>query len=264
MRRSLTLVLIRDLTTHADRAACVELQELTWGRGFTEKIPAAMLLVALKTGGVVAGAFDDAGVLQGFVFGVTGVKDGRLIHWSDMLAVRPAMQGQHLGERLKAYQRERCRALGVETIYWTYDPLVAKNAHLNLNRMGARADEYVPAMYGDATNSPLQGDMPTDRFVVAWAVDPARAAAACDSLPTALPLVVGPEATEGALVEAVTVGVRIPRDISALAATDLPAARAWRFATRRAFTHYLARGYAVTGFVRDHDGGTYLLSRREA
>ena len=41
-------------------------------------------------------------------------------------------------------------------------------------------------------------------------------------------------------------------------------ARAWRFATRRAFTHYLARGYAVTGFVRDHDGGTYLLSRREA
>jgi len=257
-------VLIRDLTTHADRAACVELQELTWGRGFTEKIPAAMLLVALKTGGVVAGAFDDAGVLQGFVFGVTGLKDGRLIHWSDMLAVRPEQQGQHLGEQLKAYQRERCAALGVGTIYWTYDPLVAKNAHLNLNRMGARADEYVPAMYGDATNSPLQGDMPTDRFVVAWAVDPAHAAAPLEALPTELPLAVTATAGEGALVDAPMVGVRVPRDISALAAADLATARAWRFATRRAFTHYLARGYAVRGFVRDADGGTYLLARPEA
>ena len=40
--------------------------------------------------------------------------------------------------------------------------------------MGARVDEFIPSMYGDATNSPLQGDMPTDRFVIAWSVDPAR------------------------------------------------------------------------------------------
>jgi predicted GNAT superfamily acetyltransferase len=72
------------------------------------------------------------------------------------------------------------------------------------------------------------------------------------------------DATEGPLVDAPMVGVRIPRDISALAATDLAAARAWRVATRRAFTHYLARGYTVRGFVRDADGGTYLLVRPEA
>jgi predicted GNAT superfamily acetyltransferase len=148
---------IRDFASHADRAACVALQELTWGAGFSEKIPAAMLLVAAKTGGVVAGAFDDDGRLMGFVFGVTGVRNGTLIHWSDMLAVHPAAQGHHLGERLKAYQRDACRRLGIETIYWTYDPLVARNAHLNLNRMRARVDEFVPSMYGDATNSPLQG-----------------------------------------------------------------------------------------------------------
>ena len=258
------VVQIRDFATHADRAACVELQELTWGRGFTEKIPAAMLLVAQKTGGVVAGAFADDGTLLGFVFGVTGVQDGKLMHWSDMLAVRPEMRGQHLGERLKAYQRDRCRALGVETIYWTYDPLVAKNAHLNLNRLGAHADEYVPSMYGDATNSPLQGDMPTDRFIAAWPVDPAAAAAPLDALPPDLPLVVGPDATEGALIEAREVGVRIPRDISALAASDLVTARRWRAATRRAFTHYLPLGYHVRGFVPDAEGGTYLLTRREA
>lgn len=253
------LFVIRDFASHADRAACVELQELTWGRGFTEKIPAAMLLVAQKTGGVTAGAFADDGTLLGFVFGVTGLRNGKLIHWSDMLAVRPEAQGLHLGEQLKEYQRDQCRQRGIDTIYWTYDPLVARNAHLNLNRMGARVDEYVVAMYGEATNSPLQGDMPTDRFVISWAVDPAAAAKPLDALPDALPLAVGPDAHEGPLADAPAVGVRVPRDITAVATQDLAAARRWRFATRRAFTHYLSNGYHVRGFVADATGGTYLL-----
>jgi predicted GNAT superfamily acetyltransferase len=252
---------IRDFNSHEDRANCVALQELTWGTGFTEKVPAAMLLVAQKLGGVTAGAFADDGTMLGFVFGVTGIKDGRVVHWSDMLAVRPEAQGTHLGTRLKEYQREKCRELGIETIYWTFDPLVARNAHLNLNRMGARAVEFVPAMYGEGTNSPLQGDMPTDRFVIDWAVDPAKAAAPLDRLPDELPLAVGEDAQEGALVDAPSVGIRVPRDITALAAADIAAARRWRFATRRAFSHYLPRGYAVRGFVADARGGTYLLSR---
>lgn len=257
-------MLIRDFESHADRAQCVALQELTWGKDFTEKVPAAMLLVAQKTGGVCAGAFDDDGRMLGYVFGVTGVKDGKLMHWSDMLAVRPEAQGRDIGVRLKTWQRDKCRALGIETIYWTYDPLVARNAHLNLNKMGGRVDEYVEAMYGDATNSPLQGDMPTDRFVIAWPVDPARGAAGLDTLPADLPLAVGHDAAEGTLVGAPNVGVRVPRDISALAAADLATARRWRLATRRAFTHYLPRGYHVRGFVADADGGTYLLTRRDA
>ena len=252
---------LRDFRSHEDRAQCVALQELTWGVGFTEKVPAAMLLVAQKLGGVTAGAFAPDGTMMGFVFGVTGLKDGKLVHWSDMLAVRPESQGEHLGERLKEFQRAQCRARGIETIYWTYDPLVARNAHLNLNRMGGRVDEYVVAMYGEGTNSPLQGDMPTDRFIISWAVDPARAAAPLTALPADLPLAVHFDAREGALVDAPQVGIRVPRDISSLAATDLAAARRWRFAVRRAFTNYLPRGHVVRGFVADADGGTYLLDR---
>ncbi len=257
-------MLIRDFETHEDRAQCVELQELTWGRNFTEKVPAAMLLVAQKTGGVVAGAFDDDGKLLGYVFGVTGVKDGKLMHWSDMLAVRPEARGLDIGIRLKEYQRDRCRRLGVETIYWTYDPLVARNAHLNLNKMGARVDEYVVSMYGESTNSPLQGDMPTDRFVIAWKVDPAQSALRLDALPEELAYAVGRNAHEGALVDDHNVGIAVPRDITAVAEGDIEMARAWRFATRRAFTHYLPRGYHVRGFVADPEGGTYLLTRRDA
>lgn len=251
---------IRPFASHADRAQCVALQEITWGSGFTERVPAAMLLVAQKLGGVCAGAFDETGRMLGFVFGVTGLKDGALVHWSDMLAVHPDAQGQKLGERLKEYQRAHCRAMGIATIYWTYDPLVARNAHLNLSRMGARAEEYVEAMYGEGTNSPLQGDMPTDRFVVAWPVNAAQSAAALSGIPDAAVEAVGLGAIEAPLGDSAAVTVRVPRDISALAAEDIALARRWRMATRRAFTHYLARGYRVAGFVADADGGRYLLT----
>jgi chorismate synthase len=255
-------VRIRDFETHADRAACVALQELTWGAGFTEKVPAAMLLVAQKLGGVTAGAFDDDGTMLGFVFGVTGLKDGALVHWSDMLAVHPRAQGERLGERLKEHQREHCRRLGIRTMYWTFDPLVARNAHLNLNRMGARAAEYVEAMYGTGTNSPLQGDMPTDRFVVEWPIDPSAEAPALAAIPAGTPVVADARHDgDAALVDAPQVAVRVPRDISALVASDLAAGRRWRAVTRRAFTHYLTNGYLVRGFVADAEGGAYLLER---
>jgi chorismate synthase len=255
---------IRDFASHADRAACVALQELTWGAGFTEKVPSAMLLVAQELGGVTAGAFADDGTMLGFVFGVTGLRGGRVVHWSDMLAVHPKAQGQHLGERLKEYQRERCRTLGVETIYWTYDPLVARNAHLNLNRMGARVDDHVIAMYGEGTNSPLQGDMPTDRFIIAWAVDPTKVASPIKGIPAGTPIVADADLPSDLdLVDAPQVSVRVPRDITALAASDIAWARRWRTVTRRAFTHYLdkRRGYTVRGFIADERGGTYLLER---
>lgn len=259
---SLSLVQIRPLETLADRRQCVALQELTWGADFLEKVPAMLLQVAQEMGGVAAGAFADDGTMLGFVFGISGVRHGRLAHWSDMLAVHPDARGLGIGEKLKAFQRDRCRAIGAETIYWTYDPLVARNAHLNMNRLGARVDEYVESMYGDGTGSPLHGDMPTDRFILAWAVDPAASALPLDALPAALPLVVDEDAREGELVDAPAVGVRIPRDITALTPIDPAAARRWRFATRRAFQHYLPLGYHVRGFVADARGGTYLLVRR--
>ena len=62
---------IRALTTHAERADAVRLQEETWGAGFSEKVPAAILLVSEKTGGVAAGAFSPDGRLVGFIFGLS-------------------------------------------------------------------------------------------------------------------------------------------------------------------------------------------------
>ena len=257
---------IRALVTHEERADAVRLQEETWGAGFSEKVPAAILLVAEKTGGVAAGAFSPEGQMLGFVFGLTGVRDGALVHWSDILAVRAEAQGRRLGEAMKRYQRDRCRTIGVDRMYWTFDPFVARNAHLNLNLLGASIDEFVPNMYGTNTGSALHGAFGTDRFVARWpvATDPhpmPDAPALLAGKPVAGgPLPDGPN-PDAPLPDAPDVVVRIPEDYSALLAGDAALATAWRASARRAFLHYLHGGYRVTAFVPGRGThATYLLS----
>ncbi|HVO09856.1 MAG TPA: GNAT family N-acetyltransferase [Vicinamibacteria bacterium] len=258
-------VVLRDLSGQAELEAAVRLQEETWGAGFHERVPASILLVAQKTGGLAAGAFAPGGELLGFVFGITGVRAGRLVHWSDMLAVRPEHRGRGLGEALKRHQRERCRTIGAETILWTFDPMVARNARLNLLRLGARVDEFVVDMYGTRTGSPLH-PLGTDRFVVSWPVrlepvplpsDPAlldgvrRLAGAADP---------GLE-SEDAPPSARAVAVPVPSDLDALLAGDPERARRWHASVRRALAHFLGRGFCVRAFVCPHEGDpAYLLT----
>lgn len=249
-------VTIRRVATLAEYQECVVIQEETWGDDFRERVPAAILMVAQKLGGVCAAAFAPDGRMLGFVFGITGPKDGALAHWSDMLAVRPAARGAHVGERLKRYQRDLVRALGVTTMYWTFDPLVARNAHLNLVRLRATASEYVTNMYGDNTGSPLHGALDTDRVVAAWDLtrepgegpDPAPRPEGTFAVKTARD---GDLPGSVSLHDAPVVRVGVPFDLESL---PLGARITWRNATRRAFTHYLARGYRVIGFQRARDG----------
>ena len=242
-------ITVRRVETLAEYHECVAIQKETWGDGFREIVFPTILLVAQKLGGVCAGAFAPNGRMLGFVFGMTGVRDGKLVHWSDLLAVRPEARGIHLGERLKCYQRDLVLAVGVELMHWTFDPLVARNAHLNLTRLGARAVEYIPDMYGSDTGSPLHGGLPTDRVVVAW--DLTRPPGG-ESRPPRAGLLVNPLASNGlpalnGLLDAPVVRIAVPRDLES-EPNDRRAV--WRQVTREAFASYLARGYEVVGFRR--------------
>jgi len=88
---------IRPFKTIEEYRECVALQEETWGQGFTERVAPAILKVAQILGGLSAGAYAADGSLVGFVFGMTGVRDGELVHWSDMLAVRRGLRDSGLG-----------------------------------------------------------------------------------------------------------------------------------------------------------------------
>lgn len=277
---------IRPLATQADYDACVELQRLTWGRDFNERVPSAVLRLAQHLGGIASGAFDVDSALLGFIFGMTGVREGRLVHWSDMLAVRPDARDRGLGEALKRHQRDELVARGITRVYWTFDPLEARNAWLNFARLGARADEYVRDCYANS-DSPLHAGLPTDRLIVHWQLDDARTAdrlagrtraPSMDEAST-IPVINPPgrAARHGAVAADAAVAIdcadartdldaallllAIPARIQAIKAEDPSLAMRWRHVTRTAFEAYLPRGYSVTDASRGEAWTGLVLER---
>lgn len=266
---------IRPLTSQEDFAACVALQRDTWGQGFNDSVPGSILLVVQKLGGVAAGAFDREGRLVGFVFGITGVENGSVVHWSDMLAVRPEVQNLGVGRRLKEFQRKAVARVGGRVIYWTYDPLVARNAHLNFNVFGVRAVEYARDMYGHDTGSELHRGIGTDRLVVAWAVDDAELSRrkretsdARDAHVYKIAPVIGdaehPDRRwDRSIGTSAQLRIAVPLDVSVLQTREPTRAASWRASTRVAFESALGAGYRVEGFNVDaeQDRGFYLLTK---
>ena len=210
-------------------------------------------------------------------------------HWSHMLGVHPDYRGAGLGRALKLAQRERVRALGIDLIEWTYDPLQALNAHLNFVTLGAIVEEYEENVYGEST-SPLHGGLPTDRFVCQWWI-------ARPHVARRLSRYAGPHFSSGGSHEPLTlvshevaaapvandtsvvdgwldcgdlhlglgdrrVAVDIPLDYTQMLSAHPERARRWRFHTRALFTHYLSRGYRVVdfGLHREQARGRYLLT----
>jgi predicted GNAT superfamily acetyltransferase len=247
----------RPFSSLPDYAACVELQRITWGRNFSDVVPLSILKITQKAGGIAAGAFSPEGLLLGFVYGLTGYVDRRPFHWSHMLAVDPAARDLGLGTRLKLYQRDLLLPLGVEEVRWTFDPLESRNAHLNLNHLGAEVAEYVEDMYAGEEGSELFAGIGTDRFILSWRIAGERVARALADRragaaePFREAPVVNPGAAAGDLPGVPRVRIEIPESIQGLKAERPDAGAAWRQSTRRAFQSYLARGYRVEAFYRD-------------
>jgi predicted GNAT superfamily acetyltransferase len=268
---------IRPFATIEEYQACVALQEEVWGVGFSERVSLAILKVSQRLGGVAAGAFD-AGRLIGFVFGMTGIEDGRPVHWSDMLAVRSGRKDSGLGTALKAYQRRRMLELGVGTVYWTWDPLQSRNAYLNLGKLGVVVREYQQNMYGEVTDSPLHEGIGTDRFVALWLIETERVEARLSgreqppdlerfaNVPLALGAITEgglPRPTEPVLdLTGPDVAVTIPASIDDVKARSVEVAADWRRATRAALVYYIERGYEVRELVRDGAVSRYVLHDR--
>lgn len=247
---------IRPLSTHEDFVACVALQRWTWGGEFRDVVEAGLLKVAQKVGGVAAGAFGPDGALWGFVFGLTGVEAGRPVHWSHMLAVRPDVRDRGVGRRLKEFQRAWLREREVSRVYWTFDPLVARNAHLNLNRLGVEVVEFIPDMYGPETGSPLHAGLGTDRLLVVWRLDADRGdSGSSPSTDRAAGVARGHAGGDSVQIE-------IPADIQMLKETDPSTALGWRNSVRAAFSLHLAQGWRVLRLDRDAGSGrsAYVLA----
>ena len=158
---------IREINGIDELRAVEDMQIEVWGIKEREIVSALTLIPVVAVGGILLGAFDE-GTLVGFVYGFPGFEgDERIIH-SDMLAVRKTYRDRGVGRALKLAQRDRALAMGVKKITWTFDPMQARNAHLNFG-LGVIADRYLRDFYFDTT-SPLHAGG-TDRLWVTWHLD---------------------------------------------------------------------------------------------
>ncbi|MFC1575143.1 GNAT family N-acetyltransferase [Gemmatimonadota bacterium] len=267
---------IRPFASMEEYQACASMQEEVWGEGFSERVSAAILMIANRLGGLSAGAFDETGRLVGFVFGLTGFMDGEVVHWSDMLAVGAGFRDQGLGTLLKRYQRDVLLERGVLRMHWTFDPLQGRNAHVNFSKLGIVSREYVRDMYGE-TDSPLHRGVGTDRLVATWEMESERvvrrltgeetppAISDLGYVPRILPVEEGGEFPVPGVPELGLDDPRlllpVPVEIEGIMQGDLPLAVRWREATREPLLHYLTQGYELREFVRQEAVSFYVLAR---
>ena len=269
--------MIRRLETLEDCRRVVALEKQVWGYTDAEDVvPAPVLIVSIKRGGVLLGSFDDSGEMSGFVYSIPGWKNGKPTQWSHMLGVVADARSAGSGRLLKLAQREATLAMGIDLIEWTYDPLQAFNAHLNFVRLGVVVEEYEENIYGESS-SPLHQGSPTDRFIAEWHLrephverrvsthGPVLRDASVASAPVVNPSKPGPwlEPVEGELGhDSRRVLVEVPIGFSDMQAQVPELALHWRMTTRRIFQTYFSRGYRAVDFFlsREARRGQYLLA----
>jgi predicted GNAT superfamily acetyltransferase len=285
---------LRILETPEEMAAVEDLMGAVWPGDDREIVPAHLLSAVAHNGGLVAGAFADDR-LVGFVFGFPGLAataEGLQVkHYSHELGVHPDYRDRGLGFELKRFQRQIVRGQRIRRVTWTYDPLLSRNARLNIAKLGAVCNTYLRDAYGELQDS-LNAGLPSDRFHVDWWLDSPRVAARMAESPCALPdlhdylrrgarLLNPPnpssgaepphEATAGRLgmdLEGIPTPllVEIPADFLSIKAADPGLALTWRLGTRACFEGLFRHGFAVTDFL--HEPGppsraVYVLSRGE-
>jgi len=277
--------IIRLLETPEEMTAVEALQSVVWPSPDLDVVPKDMFLAAVHNGGLVIGAFVEQ-KLVGAVFGFPGfypTPDGpRLKHCSHILAVHPDWRGKGIGFALKRAQWQLVRKQGLDCITWTYDPLLSRNAHLNIARLGAVCNTYLRSEYGEMRDT-LNIGLPSDRFQVDWWLNTKRVerrlsrhsrpiltldhyrsaavtllAARADRGPFPFPPEETPPLTGSLLL------VEIPSDFSILKINDLSLARDWRFYIREIFERAFTAGYLVTDFIHDQGRSYYVLAHGES
>lgn len=259
---------IRPVARYDEYMACEALQREVWGPFGV--VPHHLLLTVQKSGGLVLGAFDQdasGAPLVGFVFGFLARDARGPKHASHMAAVSAAYRDARIGERLKWAQGEQVLAQGLERITWTFDPLISRNARLNIAKLGAVCSTYYVNLYGPEPEG-ADGDLPSDRFQVDWWLASERVAARRNgvaapdaaALRAAAPLANPDPLAPAELPRADALLLQIPADVEALKAADMARARAWQLQLRALARSAFAARLTVTEYARDGEVGLYLLN----
>lgn len=264
-----TDITVRLVHSLEDFQKCMQIAREVWGDTELDTEPTTTLVIADHTGGQIVGAFD-GDTMVGFTKAYIGLHDHTPYLHSHMAAVLPNFRDRRVGRQLKLFQREDALRRGIRLIEWTFDPLETKNAHFNINRLGAISRRYIPNFYG-ITTSPLHRGMPTDRLLVEWHLDSPRVLAAVNELnpeprdcPATIHLpnsVIAPSAAQTPSANAATHSSSQGPPVAATeGATSESPLIELQSRIRTEFTNWFAKGYAATGVRATLSGVDYCLS----
>ena len=240
---------IRECTTIEEFDGCVHFQREAFGLPDLELSPRRHLIVSQRAGGWTLGAFAGERMV-GFVHHLAAVRGNEIFGYSHMMAVAKDYQNKGVGARLKWAQRERSLSEGRTLIKWTWDPMQGRNAHFNLNRLGATVDAYALNFYGlDYSADPAIDErpgLPSDRLVATWHLDSPRVKLLASGSPAAV--AAKPAAT-----------VSIPAEWAPLVKIDPARALEEQARVRAEFNEAFERGLICGGFERGAEESLYLL-----
>ena len=239
---------IREVSSIEEYDACIKLQREAFGLPDVEISPRRHLIVSRMAGGWTLGAFIE-GKLMGFVHHMAAAHGDRIFGYSHMMAVAAEYQNRGVGAQLKWAQRARALAEGRDFIKWTFEPMRARNAHFNLNRLGANIREYAVNFYGTDYGNPAGKTigMDSDRLFAGWELRSPRVEA----------LSGGRQYRLGKPDDA----IEIPGDFSTLLKSDVQLAKREVLRVREEFLKALSAGLVCGSFERHPEKPRYLFYR---
>ncbi len=240
---------IRECDTVDEMKKCVDIQRRVFPSNDLEVSPARHLIVTKSAGGWTLGAYV-GDRLAGFVLTVPMFRGDDRAFYSHMTGVEKEFQNLGIGAKLKWAQRERALAEGVRYIKWTFQPVLARNAFFNLERLGATIATYMPNFYGTDSDSVVDTGgaegIPSDRLFAEWELDSPKVVALSKSEPW----------TE---TREVAAKVEIPSDWGALVKADPREAVRTQERVKAEFTEAFAKGLVARGFERSAEHPKYIL-----
>lgn len=243
---------IREVSGVKEFNRCIELQRAAFKLPDLEISPLRHFIVTNSCGGFTLGAFV-ADELVGFVHHLVAVRNGEIIGYSHMAAISPDFQNAGIGARLKWAQREKALARGVRFIKWTFEPMLPRNAHFNLNRLGATVRTYAENYYGTDYHVNFESfgksiGIDSDRLFAYWQLDSER--------------VKSFERGETPEIKSeVAKIIEIPANWSELVKSDPAKAREEQLRVRGEFQAAFADNLICAKFERGEETSRYLLYR---
>jgi predicted GNAT superfamily acetyltransferase len=244
-------VTVRECVSVEDFQQCIELERAVWKDDDIGIMPIRLYMISKACKAPTIGAFDNAGRLVGFVHSSLALMGKQVVYHSHLAAVVEALRHKDIGRRMKLAQRDYAIKAGIPLIIWTFDPLQSRNAHLNINKLGAIIRRYEINYYGEGLSSVFGAGVPSDRvFAEWWLLSPQVEAALAGNRPE---------------VSSRDNTVTIPDDIDAVSARSPEDRLRWRLKVREEFTARLGQGLVARGFDRDQVSGEshYLFGADE-